>query len=159
MKDLRKKKPLIPSHSLPLFPIWLHYKAVITILWIFVLLCPWCFFSEISLGPEFAELSYLPRSRYFQEGPQHCRPRSNISRAQVCTHHSLPFCPLSSPGEVGRVGHFLSPCEKGSYSHKVLKKLLDRQTQDGQKWDMQLEAQGAGLLFSGEGGDVKLGVM
>lgn len=68
---LEKKKPLIPSHSLPLFPIWLHYKAVITILlWIFVLLCPWCFFFEISLGPEFAELSYLPRSWYFQEGPQ-----------------------------------------------------------------------------------------
>lgn len=36
----------------------------------------------------------------------HCRPRSN--RTWVCTHHSLPFCPLSSPGEVGRVGLHIS---------------------------------------------------
>lgn len=57
-------KLLILSQFLLLFPVWLHYKAVSTIcLWIFLLLCPWCFY-EISLGPEFAEQSYLPRNQW-----------------------------------------------------------------------------------------------
>lgn len=57
------------SQFLPLFPVWLHYKAVSTIcLWIFLLICPWCFFYEISLGPEFAEQSYLPRSQCLYGG-------------------------------------------------------------------------------------------